>query len=729
MKPSEYRRQIFRGSSQWEHGLTLRLRSLDGGGVALFSRPAFSGWATRDDAALGAGSLAVDDCGRLFWIHERSCRLYRRDPVNDLIEPVAELAECGDEHPRRFGRMLFSAGRLWVLDYTASRIIAMRPDTFQTVAELPLRGALDMAIDGERLFTVDAGGIRIFDLHGRLLGGPNRERLSRPVGLGVGSGAGRQWIYALDWDARGLLRYSAIDGTFDGQLGSFDDVRAGFRPWLIVVGPDGRLIVSDGAPVAHEFAPDGGYVGEIGATSPVSAVQGLAVDAAGELWAGSPDGIARFGTDSGAAGSSGLFYTRTLDNGSDRNEGWHRVDLSAELDAGGALGVSYATTNDAALAVAVTGILDRNTSAADKARAIESVLGDLWRGPEELRAVPPPGAATAALTGFPRGMSHSVFFRRGTGRFLWLKLQLSGLAPGAKASVREMRLYYPRLSYLRYLPAVYQHDPVSEEFLERFLSMFETVFDGIEATIDRIPEMFDPALAPGEFLDWLAQWLDLVTEEDWPAGVKRRLLQNAARLYERKGTPGGLAEFIEVVTGTRPVIRESFETERPLVLGGGILLGFDSRVQRRPATAVGRNQRTVLGCSARLGATEIRATTHVPADPFRAAAHRFTVMLDLPPHRFRRYERGLHRIIRENAPAHASYDIRLVSGAGLGPRTVLGVNFAVADPRPMLLGYSALGASVCARRIRYGPEVGVDATVTAPAPASRRAPALTDGER
>ena len=79
-----------------------------------------------------------------------------------------------------------------------------------------------------------------------------------------------------------------------------------------------------------------------------------------------------------------------------------------------------------------------------------------------------------------------------------------------------MRVYYPRLSYLRYLPAVYQQDPVSQEFLERFLSMFETVFSGLEATIERIPEVFDPELTPDEFLDWLAQWLDLGIEEDWP---------------------------------------------------------------------------------------------------------------------------------------------------------------------------------------------------------------------
>jgi len=227
--------------------------------------------------------------------------------------------------------------------------------------------------------------------------------------------------------------------------------------------------------------------------------------------------------------------------------------------------------------------------------------------------------------------------------------------------------------------------------------------------------VFDPDLTLDEFLDWLAQWLDLGTEEDWPADVKRRLIQNAARLYQQKGTPRGLAEFIEIVTGAPATIRESFETDRPFILGDRIPLGFGSRVGRRPVADIARNKRTVLGCSSVLGATEIRATTQIPVNPFHSAANRFTVLLDLPPHRFRRYERGLHRIIRENAPAHAGYDIRLVSRGGLGPYTVLGVNSRVADPQPMLLGYSALGAAICGRGARYGPEVGETA--------------LPDGER
>jgi phage tail-like protein len=731
MTAPELQRVTFRTASQWAHGLSYRLRQFDDGGVALFSRPAFSGWVTRDATARGASSLAIDECGRTFWIEQERGWLYRRDPVNDLIEPVTSLVGGDDGERHVFPRMLTAAGRLWILDGTGSRLITLRPDTFQIISEIPLGQPIDFALHHGRMFVLSADGIRMFDLDGRSLGGPYRGPLSRPVAIGAGRDSqGASWVYVIDHSVRGFLRYSAATGEFDSVLGSFDDVVADapFVPRMLLVHPEGDLFATDGSAIAHEFAADGGYVGPTGDVTPLSAITGLAVSASGDLYLAAPEGIARLSPEAGVAGNDGFFYSRTLDNGTDRDEGWHRVDLSAELDGGGALDVYYASSGNAGLAAAVDGIVERSASSAAKVTSLETVLGDMWKGPHQLRGVAPPGAATAALQGFARHLSHSVAFGDGTARYLWLKLKLAGLSPKATASVREMRVYYPRLSLLRYLPAVYQHDKVSKEFLDRFLAMFETVTSGLEATIERSQEVFDPDRTPGEFLDWLAQWLDLGIEEDWPPPVKRRLIQNASRLYQRKGTPGGLAEFIEVVTGRRPIIREAFATERPLVLGSHVVLGVGSRIRQRPEASLPAEQRTVLGHSSRLGSTAIRATTKVAVDPFRFAASRFTVLLDLPPARYQRYARGLHRIIRENAPAHLAYDIRLVP-RGLSGRAILGVNVTLADAPRMLLGHTALGTAVCTRPVWYGPQVGVDLTLAGPHGASPHTPAFPDGEQ
>ena len=711
MKPVEIRRQVFRADAHWNRGLSYRLRRLESGGLALFSRPAFDGWVTRDASASGAASFALDDCGRLFWIHAASGRLYRRDPVNGLVEAMVALAGDGAAEPHEFGRMLVAAGRLWVLDRTRSMLLAMRPDTFQVVTTIALVEAIDVAIDSGRVFTLDAAGIAIWDLDGRLLAGPRNEKLTKAVTLGAGPNLDERWIYVVDQGATGFLRYSAKDALFEGQIGDFNEAGAGFRPELLVVDGEGNLFVSDRTPSMHEFSSDGGYIGSTSDLDALSGITGVAVDPSGELYVASPEGVAHLSRASGVAGNDGVYYTRTLDNGLDHLEGWHRVDLSAELDAGGALDVWYATTNDAALTRVVESVLDGDATSAEKARSLETILGDAWKGPHELRGVEPPGAATAAAGGFARNLSHSVLFAGGTGRYLWLKLRLLGLAPEASASVREMRVYYPRLSYLRYLPAVYQQDPVSAEFLARFLSMFETVFMGLEATIERIPETFDPDLAPDDFLDWLAQWLDLGIEEDWPADVKRELIRKASRLYQRKGTPAGLAEFIQIITKSRAVIRESFETDQPFILGEGTHLGVGTRVFRRPTTAVPPDQRAVLGRGSILGTSHIRSSSQLPANPFRSAAHRFTLLLDLSHKKFQQYQRGLHRIISDNTPAHVDYDIRLVPGGSIGANAVLGVNVAVSNPRPFHLGYSALGHSRCVSRMRFGPELGIDSTL------------------
>lgn len=728
MTPVESRRQIFRDPLHWDHGVSYRLQRVTSGGVALFSRPTFTNWVNQSDAACGAASLAVDRCGRIFWIHRNNCELYRYEPISGLIESMIPLADCDEGKEHLFGRMIVVKGRLWILDRSGSRLIALRMDTFQIIAEIPLAEPIDIAWGAGRLFALARNGISVYDVNGTSLGPPQGEHLLRPVAIGADPCG--EWIYVIDDCARSFRRFKS-DGSFRDEIGDFCDVAPDFKPQLLAVHSSGNLFVSDGSSLMHEFSSDGGYLGDTGDISPLTKILGMAFNPTGDLYAGSPEGIARFGSETGLAGNEGVFYSGTLDSGGEGSECWQRLDLVADLDAGGAVDVSYATSKDLQLATAVNNIIDRDGPSLEKFNAIKALFkDDDWKRPEQLRAFSLVEAAedAASQSSFRERTTHSMLFRTETERYLWLKLALSGLAPGAKAKVSEMRVYYPRISYLRYLPAVYQEDPASQEFLQRFLPIFETVFGSLEATIERIPEVFDPEQTPKEFLDWLTQWLDLGVEEEWSAEVKRKLISRAALLYQKKGRPDGLTEFIEIVTGKRPSIRESFETERPFIFGQGARLGIDTHVFRRPEKDLPRDQRTVLGFSSTLGTSRIRRTTQVSVNPFSAAANHFTLLLDLSAQEFQRYERGLHRIIRENSPAHVGYDIRLVSGAGLGPTMVLGVNFKVEDPQPMYLGHSSLGRSVLSG-MWYGPELGIDAVLSGRDCGSRSASAFSYGEQ
>ena len=109
-----------------------------------------------------------------------------------------------------------------------------------------------------------------------------------------------------------------------------------------------------------------------------------------------------------------------------------------------------------------------------------------------------------------------------------------------------------RSSYLKFLPAIYSND----DFLGRFLLIFETILSPLDRTIDNLHYYFDAGVAPAEVLPWLASWLGLVLDERWPEAQRRALIRAAVELYKWRGTRRGLADFIQLYTGHTPEIVE-----------------------------------------------------------------------------------------------------------------------------------------------------------------------------
>jgi len=137
------------------------------------------------------------------------------------------------------------------------------------------------------------------------------------------------------------------------------------------------------------------------------------------------------------------------------------------------------------------------------------------------------------------------------GRYMTLKIDFRRESvEDASPVLRQLKIYYPRLSYLRYLPSVYQEDSASKDFLERFLSIFESVLYDNEETISRLPRYFDPMAAPKDFVPWLANWLSLDLYE--LLGEKNReFILRATEFYKQKGTAFGLANLVSFLTGVK----------------------------------------------------------------------------------------------------------------------------------------------------------------------------------
>ena len=119
--------------------------------------------------------------------------------------------------------------------------------------------------------------------------------------------------------------------------------------------------------------------------------------------------------------------------------------------------------------------------------------------------------------------------------------------------------------YLKYLPPLYQDD----EFMGRFLLIFEDTMKSIENTIDNMSMYFDPLLTAESLLPWLAFWVDLVLDSRWPIERRRELVKSACKLYRWRGTKRGLTEYLKIYTGSIPEISEYIP---------GMSLGDDSRL-------------------------------------------------------------------------------------------------------------------------------------------------------
>lgn len=131
------------------------------------------------------------------------------------------------------------------------------------------------------------------------------------------------------------------------------------------------------------------------------------------------------------------------------------------------------------------------------------------------------------------------------GRYLWVRIRLVG-DDRHTPRVDSCRAYFPRRSYLRYLPAVYREDRASAAFLERYLSLFESTFVDVEEDIAASPKFADPRGIPAEHVVWLGEWLAVEADEAWSPAAVRALIEAAPELYRMRGTAAGLLATIRL---------------------------------------------------------------------------------------------------------------------------------------------------------------------------------------
>ncbi len=186
-----------------------------------------------------------------------------------------------------------------------------------------------------------------------------------------------------------------------------------------------------------------------------------------------------------------------------------------------------------------------------------------------------------------------------------------------------------RSEYLKFLPEIYQ----GNDFLGRFLMVFESFWKPIDGQIARGETYYDIDLAPATFLPWLASWIGISWDENLPEERRRDLLHSALSLYQRRGTRQALEDFLRIYTGGEVEIVEH------------------------------RAQNLVLSQDSKLGSTSALGQHNYP--------HTFTVNLRVPSSNLSQvhgqaqvnaeqfYRKNVEAIIATQKPAHTAFGLNL----------------------------------------------------------------------
>ncbi|WP_169053583.1 phage tail protein [Alteraurantiacibacter aquimixticola] len=326
---------------------------------------------------------------------------------------------------------------------------------------------------------------------------------------------------------------------------------------------------------------------------------------------------------------------------------------------------------------------------------VSAFASDAALGPTEVEALGPSFWTETEVA--VSGPEVSLALRTKPGRYLWLRIAL--FCNGTDTpTIYGFSVGWPRRSSARYLPAAWQAEPTHADFLERFLAIFDELRLDILAPIETMPALFDPKATPAaeqgamgeDFLDWLAGWIGLVLERNWPVERRRQLVREAPRLFRIKGTLKGLARHIEIYTGIAPKIVEHFRLRRFLTLDEATL---DGQEKLWGPDIVRRLQ---LDGYAEIGRFALVDGGDPLTDPVAAFAHRATVYVPVTDEFGDADRAALEEVIAAAKPAHVVVDIRLMRPRFvIGCDLLLGVNTVIGtDTRLAQTDVSQLGEDI-----------------------------------
>ena len=658
-------------------------------------------------AAIG---VAIDSQDRVYILDSQTCLLKRFDRCSQQFVILPCIGEIGSE-PRRFCRphglaiscqddiYIADAGnrRVQILSVhglalrhlwgplrviqsgnviTTERVIAvMKAPTTGTacasLTEFPTATwePWDVAVspDNQVYITDYANGlIHVFDPDGNWLkaytgAGQSTPPLSKPTRLALDR---QNRIYVIQ-ENQSYIVVLDTNGTFLGTVETPDQIEGQFCPVAVAVDLEGNLCLSDCVTrQLYFYQPngDGGWCPSrcFGTVSGFAA--SIVFDRSGHpVYADGGQRVCQLAPPP-MYPTKGLYYSAALDSKTYRCV-WHRITLAGSVPPGAAVKV--------------------DTLTAEYPKTID-----------EIQNLPESRWGTAQLDADATLNNWDCLIQSPPGRYLWLRLTLSGDGT-VTPSIENIKVFYPRASSIQFLPSVYQADPVSSDFLGRFLSIFDTIRGGTSEQITTIARYFDPMATPAnpqnvggtDFLSWLASWLGMSLQSSWPVKPRRELVRQAHRLYALRGTPAGLRLHIELYAGVRPLILELFRLRRwgfvnQATLGNNSTL-FGAEVMNR----------LQVGTNSQIGSFSLVDYGNPQFDLFNAYAYQFLVFVPRWPGATTSDQMALQQIIDIAKPAHTVGQLRWAEPRfRVGIQAYVGVDTVVGKyPQGVIEGQGQLG--------------------------------------
>lgn len=578
---------VLNKKSAWDRGLAMNVVASEKG---LEIRKIFAHVFNRENEievlseTFAVKDFAVAECSQLYILDDATPAIW----IYDTDEKSIEKIDCIGALFKKPTSITYAAGTLYVADTAAEqRIYGLAEVNWQirfAIGDSPKNPSfpllqpfapIDLAGDSDRnLFALDENNLAIlkFNEAARLIDvfGQSELKDKAPSSIALSRDG---ILYVLDPVNQHVWRFpTRSSGPIVGSVlidfknpSVSKSLPTEFTPSGFAVDSSGTLYVGDKGTGTEDdrfirkFDSDGKYRGVVEDFR--GAVDQLVVDLNNSIFVFPAEkknkiiGLqhkARFAQFEDGSLVKGLYVSLALDS-TDAGTIWHKVSSERTLPGNTQVQISFFASDDKKLKIGdkyqdfdkfliATAKLDVTTEVGRTEKQVS--LADL----NELDWSRPVVKSSEALIA-------------AEGRYIWARIDLIGTEQSSP-SVHSLRVDYPRISYLRYLPAVYQEDERSRDFLERFLSLFEMFFAGIETQVDHISRYFDPDSnsAKGEFLRWLSTWLAISVDNNWDDAKLRRLVKRASQIYKYRGTRAAIEEMIEIFTGDVPLIVEHNQT-------------------------------------------------------------------------------------------------------------------------------------------------------------------------